>query len=403
MDTTYNLGTTTPTTNDYTDQTHTNLGTSFSAPVVSAIAGLMLAVNGNLSSSQLIARLQEGSTPFPQSSLDASTAPPMCHDPSGASDLQQAECICTRDGTTCGSGMANAPGAVTAALRPIAAIKASYGAGGIVTLNGSGSAAACNHALTGASSYQWTSGDPTGHPVSAASGTSTTVTAPASGTLSVMLSVTDDAGRTDSATVQLSSTKATSSSPTTAGTHACLAAVSVPSPITVTISPLSTSVQAGAAAVSFTASVTDALNTTINWEVNGVQGGNATVGTISSAGLYTPPATIASSTVVSISAVSAADPTRMASAQVTVTAPPPPPGSSSGGTSSGGSSSGSSSGSSGSGTSSGGTNGSPASSAVNAAGSGSGGGGALDEATLALALMLAILRSCAVRRRPISG
>jgi hypothetical protein len=167
---------------------------------------------------------------------------------------------------------------------------------------------------------------------------------------------------------------------------------------------LSTSVQAGAAAVSFTASVTDALNTTINWEVNGVQGGNATVGTISSAGLYTPPATIASSTVVSISAVSAADPTRMASAQVTVTAPPPPPGSSSGGTSSGGSSSGSSgSGTSSGGTSSGGTNGSPASSAVNAAGSGSGGGGALDEATLALALMLAILRSCAVRRRPISG
>ena len=44
LDTTYNLGTTTPTTNGYTDQTNTNLGTSFSAPIVSGIAALMLAV-----------------------------------------------------------------------------------------------------------------------------------------------------------------------------------------------------------------------------------------------------------------------------------------------------------------------------------------------------------------------
>jgi hypothetical protein len=280
--------------------------------------------------------------------------------------------------------MANAPGAVAAALRPIAAIKATYGAGGTVTLNGSGSAAACNHTLTGPSSYQWTSSDPTGHPVSAASGTSTTVTAPASGTLSIMLSVTDELGRTDSATVQLSSTKATSSSPTAAGSHACLAAMTIASPIVVTISPASASLQAGAASVPFTASVTDALNTAINWEVNGVTGGNATVGTISSAGLYTPPTTLASSTVMTVSAVSAADPTRMASAQVTVTAPPPPAGSSSGGTTGGGSG--------------GGQTGGSAANAVGSGGSG-GGGGAADELTLALAALLVLLRSSGARWR----
>src|SRR5947209_1130086 len=59
--TTSNSGTTVPVTNTYTDNVdHTNLGTSFSAPIVSGVAALMLAVNGNLNSSQLIARLKEG-------------------------------------------------------------------------------------------------------------------------------------------------------------------------------------------------------------------------------------------------------------------------------------------------------------------------------------------------------
>ncbi len=67
--TTFNQGTTTPGADGYTDQVSSpNLGTSFSAPLVSGMAGLMLAVNGNLTSAQLIARLKEGSQPFPQTS-----------------------------------------------------------------------------------------------------------------------------------------------------------------------------------------------------------------------------------------------------------------------------------------------------------------------------------------------
>jgi len=47
--TTFNQGTTTPGPNGYTDQvTNPNLGTSFSAPLVSGIGALMAAVNSTL-------------------------------------------------------------------------------------------------------------------------------------------------------------------------------------------------------------------------------------------------------------------------------------------------------------------------------------------------------------------
>ena len=49
LDTTSNSGTTTPGSHTYTDQTNFNLGTSFSAPIVSGIAALMLSRNNNLS------------------------------------------------------------------------------------------------------------------------------------------------------------------------------------------------------------------------------------------------------------------------------------------------------------------------------------------------------------------
>src|SRR5207253_1780080 len=68
----------------------------------------------------------------------------------------------------------------------------------------------------------------------------------------------------------------------------------------------------------FTATVQNTGNTAVTWQVNGVTGGNATVGTISSSGLYTAPASPAT---VAVTAVSQADTTKSASAQVTITAP----------------------------------------------------------------------------------
>lgn len=54
----------------------------------------------------------------------------------------------------------------------------------------------------------------------------------------------------------------------------------------------------------FTATVTGTTNTAVTWEVNGVVGGSAASGTISTAGLYTAPATMPSTPSVTIAAVS---------------------------------------------------------------------------------------------------
>ncbi|HET7204635.1 MAG TPA: S8 family serine peptidase, partial [Steroidobacteraceae bacterium] len=150
IDTTTNTGTTTPGTNTYTDQFNANVGTSFSAPIVAGIAALMAAVNGRLDSAQLIRRLQSGAKPFPKSS---DPAIPDCHVPTGASD-RQLECNCTTD--TCGAGMANARGAVTEALRPVAVANASPATaapGQTVNLDGSDSFAANGRSIT---AYSWT-------------------------------------------------------------------------------------------------------------------------------------------------------------------------------------------------------------------------------------------------------
>ena len=92
-----------------------------------------------------------------------------------------------------------------------------------------------------------------------------------------------------------------------------------PIPVSVTISPVSATVGAGGTQ-QFTATVENTGNTVVTWQVSGVTGGNATVGTISSSGLYTAPAVVPNPAIVTVAAVSQADPTKSASAQVTITA-----------------------------------------------------------------------------------
>lgn len=217
IDTTSNDGTMTPGNSIYTDQTNINVGTSFSAPIVSGIAGLMLAVNSNLKSTQLIARLKEGATkPFPTTS-DTGT-PPVCHVPTSASDIQAVECSCTT--STCGAGVANALGSVNAALRPIAAIavQGSVTPGSSVALQGSGSTAANNHSI---STYMWTRGGST-----ISSAPTATVSAPASGTVSVCLTVTDEVGKQDTAKIVIGPTSTTVTS-VDVGTSACATTVTL--------------------------------------------------------------------------------------------------------------------------------------------------------------------------------
>ncbi|HEY4354943.1 MAG TPA: DUF1800 domain-containing protein [Acidobacteriaceae bacterium] len=63
------------------------------------------------------------------------------------------------------------------------------------------------------------------------------------------------------------------------------------------------------ASTQFTATVTNATNTAVTWQVNGTTGGSATLGIITTAGIYTAPATMPSSSTVTISAISQASPT----------------------------------------------------------------------------------------------
>ncbi|MBV9624970.1 MAG: Ig-like domain-containing protein [Acidobacteria bacterium] len=86
--------------------------------------------------------------------------------------------------------------------------------------------------------------------------------------------------------------------------------------VSVSISPSSTTV-AVHQSQQFTAAVSGTSNTTVNWLVTGIQGGNTTVGTISSTGLYTAPASVPN-TPVTVTAKSVADPASSAMAGVTI-------------------------------------------------------------------------------------
>src|SRR5256885_6437188 len=83
--------------------------------------------------------------------------------------------------------------------------------------------------------------------------------------------------------------------------------------VRVTISPVSATVGAGGTQ-QFTATVQNTSNTAVTWQVSGVSGGNATVGTISSSGLYTAPAVVPNPATGAGPAGSRADPHKPASA-----------------------------------------------------------------------------------------
>ena len=86
--------------------------------------------------------------------------------------------------------------------------------------------------------------------------------------------------------------------------------------VSVSVSPTTATVTIGQT-TNFSATVSNTTNTAVTWNVNGVAGGNSSVGTISAAGVYTAPGRVPSGTV-SVSATSAADTTKSASANVSV-------------------------------------------------------------------------------------
>jgi uncharacterized protein (TIGR03437 family) len=85
--------------------------------------------------------------------------------------------------------------------------------------------------------------------------------------------------------------------------------------ISVTLTPDGRTIRCGAT-LALAAKVNDTSNQTVTWQVNGVAGGSAALGTVSAAGVYTAPAVLPASPAVTVMAVSQQDPT--ANASVTI-------------------------------------------------------------------------------------
>jgi regulation of enolase protein 1 (concanavalin A-like superfamily) len=92
-------------------------------------------------------------------------------------------------------------------------------------------------------------------------------------------------------------------------------------PPQVAVSPAAPTVSVGGTQL-FSASVTNAANTGVTWQVNGVTGGSSSTGTITPAGLYAAPTTISTSpSSFTIRAVSIQDPSVSGTATIAVVMP----------------------------------------------------------------------------------
>jgi hypothetical protein len=96
-------------------------------------------------------------------------------------------------------------------------------------------------------------------------------------------------------------------------------------PVVITIFPTATQTVLPGGTLTFTETVTNTTNTAVTWEVNGAAGGSLTTGTISTTGVYTAPSSnnVINPFDVTVSVVSAADSTKIASTTVSIVLPPP--------------------------------------------------------------------------------
>jgi len=102
----------------------------------------------------------------------------------------------------------------------------------------------------------------------------------------------------------------------------CAATASdVPTIVSVSISPTYAVVQLGQP-LQFTATVSGSGNTAVTWQVDNANGGDPTTGTVSTSGLFTAPSALPVPATASITAVSQADPTKSATAVVTLVTQP---------------------------------------------------------------------------------
>lgn len=216
MVSTTNSGKTAPVLNDeaYTGGS-ASVGTSFSAPIVSGIVGLMASVRPGLTSAEATQILKLTARPFPTSGGGSAKAPnpPLCTAPSTAT---QDECYCTT--STCGAGMVDAFAAVKAAQALTGATVAitqspasGLQAGQTLTLTAAASGLASGRSVA---STAWVLVDGGGIASAFASGAnsaSATITPTAAGNFTVRADVTDNLGLVYSQTATIAVAAAPSS------------------------------------------------------------------------------------------------------------------------------------------------------------------------------------------------
>lgn len=201
--TTTNSGATTPGTNTYSDSFDTSLGTSFSAPLVSGTAALMLSVDPSLTPAQIRSEIQSTARAFPTTSSDPSVK--NCLAPSATA--QNAECICTT--STCGAGLLDANGAVAAAVAaratplptiPLSSTSVDATVGTNITLDGSGTQPPSGRTIA---TYAWTLSGTAAAFTGSTSGPTATLVPASTGTVVATLTVTDSVGGTTSASTSI--------------------------------------------------------------------------------------------------------------------------------------------------------------------------------------------------------
>jgi len=191
-----NNGTQGPGTHGYT-QGGSNVGTSFSAPMVASAAALLKAVNTTLSPAQITLLLKDTATPFPTNPTVQA-----CTVPSSISAPQDEECNCTTE--TCGVGMLNTGAAVAQASKPLAVLQTNgtVAVGSTLSLDATSSFAAQGHSIA---AYHWSVSDVSGAApsVANASAASTTLQLSGEAQFTLRLTVTDEQGTQDSKDVAL--------------------------------------------------------------------------------------------------------------------------------------------------------------------------------------------------------
>ena len=88
-----------------------------------------------------------------------------------------------------------------------------------------------------------------------------------------------------------------------------------PTPVVVRVSPLSVTLRGGDTQ-QFSGQAFNTPNSAVTWSVNGIAGGNASLGTIDGTGLYTAPTPAPASNVVKVTATSVALRSRTSTTQI---------------------------------------------------------------------------------------